>query len=522
MNDSDFDAVHSFRGVHHRAAVPGHPTVAAALDEQVRVRGGAPAITTSGGAGERTFTFADVQALSQRALAWVREGVGVAPGEVVALAPANDAASIAVVLGLLRGGNPTLLVNPADPDERVRAQVAAAGAGVVLRSGAATFTGGVDLPEVDALPARRVDAVPVDPWSDALYIGTSGSTAASKLVAQSHANAVANAAGLVEHHRLRPGDRVLGCLPIHHVNGLHFTVFGMLCAGAHVLLAEAFHPFGYPRLLNSFQPRIASVVPSVLEALHRSWRSPVPSLEYFVSAAAPLTRGTVAAVLDKVSVPVLQGYGLTETTNFSTTVPRGLSEAVYRSLMVDVEIPSVGVAFPGNEVAVLGPDGVPVAVGEHGELCVRGPNVMNGYLGNPEATAEAFAHGWFHTGDLGHQLRDPATGGLFHVITGRGKNIAKVGGAAVSLDEMDRFLRARPGVRDAACVSVPHPMLGEEVVAGVVLEPPLDPEGVRAALREGFAAAVVPTRVVPLPEIPRTPTGKVLRPDLAGLLAEVT
>lgn len=157
----------------------------------------------------------------------------------------------------------------------------------------------------------RAEEVPVDPWSDALYIGTSGSTAASKIVAQSHLNGAANAAGLIAHRCLRPGDRLLGCLPIHHVNGLHFTVFGALAAGAHVLLADVFHPFTYPRLLDGFQPRVASVVPSILEALHRSWRlpAPPPRLEYFVSAAAPLTAGIAGAVLDRIGVPVLQGYG---------------------------------------------------------------------------------------------------------------------------------------------------------------------------------------------------------------------
>ena len=97
---------------------------------------------------------------------------------------------------------------------------------------------------------------PVDAADDALFFGTSGSTASSKLVAQSHGNAVANALAVGRHHRLRPGDRFLGCLPIHHVNGLHFTVLATLVAGTHAVLAHGFEPLGYPELVRRFRPRL--------------------------------------------------------------------------------------------------------------------------------------------------------------------------------------------------------------------------------------------------------------------------
>src|SRR6185436_14333281 len=108
---------------------------------------------------------------------------------------------------------------------------------------------------------------------------------------------------------------------------------------------------------------------------------------------------TCGQVLDRLGVRVLQGYGLTETTNFSTTMPRGLSDARYRELMVDAAIPSIGVAVHGNEVAVLRPDGTRADPGEIGELCMRGHNVMLGYT-DPEATERVFEGGWFHSGDL--------------------------------------------------------------------------------------------------------------------------
>ncbi|MGW8881556.1 AMP-binding protein, partial [Streptomyces mirabilis] len=150
-----------------------------------------------------------------------------------------------------------------------------------------------------------------DPACDALYFGTSGSTAASKLVAQTHANAnaIANAEAVRRHHGLGSGDRILGCLPIHHVNGVHFTLIATLVAGAHAVLAERFSPFGYPSLLTTYRPRIASVVPSLLDALTETWRHrELPgNFGYFVSAAAPLSTMTARAVHDRIGARVVQG-----------------------------------------------------------------------------------------------------------------------------------------------------------------------------------------------------------------------
>src|SRR4029079_4781660 len=223
----------------------------------------------------------------------------------------------------------------------------------------------------------------------------------------------------------------------------------------------------YQRCLADHRPAIASVVPSLLETLLLGARRLAcpPELRYFVTAAAPLAARTCAAVVAATGVRVVQGYGLTETTNFSTTLPVDLPDDVYRRVMIDAEIPTVGAALLGNEVAVLREDGSRAAPGERGELCMRGHNVMLAYHGNPEATREAFRAGWFHSQDLGHELVEPTTGSSLFVITGRQKNMAKVLGQAVSLDEMERVLIRLPGVADAACFTVPDQILGEAVIA---------------------------------------------------------
>lgn len=524
---ADAALAHSYRGIPFEERLVPRPTPASWLAHHARARPGAPFLTTVGDDGEPvTLSYGRAEALSRRLAHWLRTAPGVEPGRTVALAPVNDAESVVAVLAVLRTGCPLLLLGPQDPADRRRQQAEAVGARLVLRPMAVSAEA---VPEAVVLPDARALADPdgeaalpePDPAADALFFGTSGSTAASKLVAQSHYNAAVNAEALGRHHGLRPGDRLLGCLPVHHVNGLHFTVLGVLAAGAHVLLADGFDPLRYPRLLQRFRPRIASVVPSVLEALLETWRAPgLPDgFGYFVSAAAPLTTRTARAVHERLGARVLQGYGLTETVNFSTTLPPGLSEDAYRQLMLETDIPSIGTALYGNEVAVLSPEGEPVAPGEVGEICVRGHNVMSRYEGNPAATQEAFAGGWFHTQDLGREVTVPGRAEPFVVVTGRVKNIAKVGGETVSLDEMDRVLRAVPGVRDAACAALPHRFLGEEIVAAVVPAPGGGPPDVLPALAAAFRPAVLPGRVEVCEAVPRTRTGKILRRELAALLA---
>jgi len=177
----------------------------------------------------------------------------------------------------------------------------------------------------------------------------------------------------------------------------------------------------------------------------------------------------------------------------------------------------LGRPLEGFELRIVDPaTGAVRGEREVGELELRSPSVTPGYYRNAEATAEAFRGGWFHSQDLGFEVED--SGQSFFVVTGRSKNIAKVRGETVSLDEMDRVLRSIPQVEDAACAALPHRLLGDEIVAAVVFEG--QAVDVLPQLRAAFAAAVLPRRIVSLRAIPRTATGKVLRPQLAQLLAQ--
>ncbi|TQJ37041.1 class I adenylate-forming enzyme family protein [Streptomyces sp. SLBN-115] len=523
----DSRPAHAWAGREYTDRLALCPTISELLAQRAHRAGADPYLSFRGADGAATtVTYGDTFELGRRLAAWARRELSARPGDVFALAPVNELRSVTAVFGLLLAGCSILSVNPADPAGRILRQTEALGARAMLR---APDTPADDLVPWTLLPDPRElpgtddtwTGPVLDPAADALYFGTSGSTAASKLVAQSHYNGAVNAEALRRHHGLGPGDRVLGCLPIHHVNGLHFSIFGVLAAGAHGILLSGFDPFAYPGLLTEYQVRIASLVPSILETLLETWRAPrlPPPFEYFVSAAAPLAQSTARAVHDRWGVRILQGYGLTETTNFSTTMPRGLSEATYQALMLDSDIPSVGTALYGNEVAVIRADGRRAEPGETGEICMRGHNVMSRYQGNPDATAQAFAGGWFHSQDLGYEICEPETGLRFVVITGRAKNIAKVRGETVSLEEMERALGALPSVRDAACVAAPDRFLGEVVVAAVVAPGETTDAMLLDHLRRFFDPVVLPVRCVRMATIPRTATGKIIRPKLQELLA---
>ena len=521
-----FDLAHVYHGVPFTEKLPGPPSILASLHAQGRTQPNSPYLTVLPAAGKPlTISYGALDALSRQGAHWLRAEIGAGPGDVVGLVPVNDAESVVTLFALLRTGCAVLMLNPTDPAGRLRQQAAAVGVKVIVRAPsvpADTLSEAMPAPDVlppDAAMDARPD-VAVEPMDDALLFGTSGSTAVSKLVAQSHYNAAVNAEALRRHHGLGPGQRILGCLPIHHVNGVHFTLFATLAAGAHAILASSFDPFSYRRLIVEYRPRIASVVPSILDALVEMRSTDVlpAAFDYFVSAAAPLSARTARAVATTMGARVLQGYGLTETTNFSTTLPGDLSPETYARLMQDTAIPSIGTALYGNEVAVVREDGTHASPGEIGELCMRGHNVMMRYQGNAAATSNAFRRGWFHSQDLGFCIHDES-GRRFFVITGRIKNIAKVRGESVSLEEMERLLRALPEVLDAACVSRPHKLMGEEIIAGVVCPAEISDGSLRAHLRLAFAPSALPRRFVRLEQVPRTPTGKIRRAELASHLA---
>lgn len=466
----------------------------------------------------RHMSYIELEERSAQLSAHLTRHYGVKPGCRVALIPTNSACSVVAIFALMRMGAVTLMLNPTDPSARQQELCDRAGTTLCLRDPTICSERVVEsfiIPDCEDIDRYGYCDPVIDRWSDIFLIGTSGSTAASKIVRQMHAGAASNAADTIRHHRLATGQTLLGCLPINHVNGLHFTLLSTFAAGMQAVLLREFNPFSYLKVMTKVQPRIASVTPNLLDALAIVWRQEVvpKSFDYFVSAAAPLSKETARTVFDRIGARIVQSYGLTETTNFSCAMSTDLSGDVYQHLMFEMDIPPVGISI-SNEVAVLDEVGNHLPPGEIGEVSMRGPNVMAGYLDNPNATAEAFRDGWFRSGDLGYQIscdgQEPLT-----VLTGRIKNIAKVRGETVSLEEVDRVLRSVPGVTDGACVAIQDVFDGERIVIVIVASDDVNDDMVIQALAAVLPHAAMPQRIIRMTTLPRTATGKIRRPDLA-------
>ena len=463
----------------------------------------------------QTLPYGEGLRLVERAGASLRCG----PGAFVGILPSNSTDSAVLILAVLRARATAVLLSPRQPDVRIAEQAARADCQLVLDCADRRPSVACEVVEGrEVLAAEAPGAIDGEPAPDdlAVLVYTSGSTAASKAVALTHYNLAVNAEALIRHHRLGPETVALASLPLSHVNALGFTLIAVAMAGGRTILVDEFEPRAYFAAAASHGATLASVVPSLLTALADVDDVPeLPRLEYFVSAAAPLGAGTARQVCERIGKRIVQGYGLSETTNFSTLMPRDLEPDEYRCVMLESSIPPVGVPVFGNEVAVLDPGGAPVADGKTGEICMRGHNVMAGYFDDPEATAQAFRGGWFHSGDIG-RFETYAGGRRFLCITGRAKNVVKVGGESVSLEEIERALETLPEVVEAGAVGLPHRLLGEEVAAAVVArDATLDDRAVREALLAVLPAAHVPTRLRLVTRLPRVANGKLDRRELA-------
>ncbi len=344
------------------------------------------------------------------------------------------------------------------------------------------------------------------PGDLAAVLYTSGTTGRSKGVMLSRDNLASNAGTLVGLWQFAATNVLLHALPVFHTHGLFVATNCVLWAGASMIFQRAFSP---DQVLGAM-PR-ASVMMGVptfytrLLADPRLDRDVTSRIRLFISGSAPLSPATHVEWQDRTGHAILERYGMTET-NMITSNP-------YDS---DRRAGTVGMPLPGIEVRVTAGDGTVLPQGEAGAIEVRGPNVFQGYWNLPEKTAEEFRDGWFITGDMGAFDSDG-----YLSILGRAKDLVISGGLNVYPAEVEAALDELPGVAESAVIGVPHPDFGEAVVACVVGQ--IDPETVRAALRDRLAAFKIPKRVLVLEALPRNAMGKVQKAELrrvhAGLFA---
>jgi long-chain acyl-CoA synthetase len=359
----------------------------------------------------------------------------------------------------------------------------------------------------------------------ALIVYTSGTTGNPKGVLLVQYNLLVDAMSIAEWHRFSDDQRMMCVLPIHHVNGIVVTLMTPLYAGGGVVLNQNFHPDRFFERISIERVTVVSVVPTLLQfLLHARLDMEAYKLAHFrhlICGAGPLTVELAQKFEQSFNIPIMHGYGLSETTCYSCFLPIDLTRSEHREWMSAHGFPSIGVPLPVNEMAIHDDRGDERPEGEKGEIVIRGHNVMAGYFQDPPANEAAFTHGWFRSGDEGFFLYDEQGRKQFF-ITGRIKELIIRGGVNISPFEIDEVLMSLPGVEAAIAVGFENDWYGEEV--GAYVKPKKDvilsEEQVLRACRRQLPYAKSPKVVIFGGDVPVTSTGKYQRSRCRNLFLE--
>ncbi|MET7287077.1 long-chain fatty acid--CoA ligase [Streptomyces sp. NPDC005573] len=479
--------------------------------------------------GDTTLTYAQVEEMAGR-VAGNLLALGLERGAKVAVQLPNVPQFLLAYFGAMRAGLVMVPLNPLlrapevayhleNSDARVLitgepfAEEAHRGASAV--PGVATYVvdlGGGGRPEgteefAELLaPAEAPDIVPTDADETAVLLYTSGTTGRPKGAELTHFQLYMNCAVSGELLGFADDDVTLAVLPLFHVFGLSSVLNTAVRFGTTLVLVPRFEPGAVVDAVERHRVTVFPAVPTMyvalLEAAGRD--RDLSSLRVGVSGGAAMPGEVIRAFEERFpGVVILEGYGLSETA----------STATFNISAERRKVLSVGKPVWGVQVRVVDPDDKPLPPGPRhvGEIVVRGHNVLKGYYKNPEATAEAMRGGWFHTGDLGYADED---GYLF--VVDRKKDLVIRGGYNVYPREIEEVLYGHPAVAEAAVIGRPDDRLGEEVVAVVSFHPGRQaaPEELIAHCKERLAAYKYPREVRVLQELPKGPTGKILKKEL--------
>ncbi len=443
---------------------------------------------------------------------------GVAPGDSVGLMLPNVPEFPVVYYGILRAGAVVVPMNPLLKAREVSYYLSDSGARVLFawpaaaeeaHRGAAGSSAAVVVtnPESFATVLGEFEPEPavVDrQGSDtAVLLYTSGTTGQPKGAELTHANLVRNAQVTNEELlHLEPGDTVFGGLPLFHSFGQTVSLNTAMATGATLSLLPRFDAGAALDLMARHHVTALAAVPTMYAAFVGQADAPaLPDLRVCVSGGAALPVEILHRFADRFGCPILEGYGLSETSPVAC-----FNHANAR------KPGSIGTPVRGVEMRIVDEAGTPVPAGEVGEIAIRGHNVMKGYWRNPEATDTAVtADGWFLTGDVGRCDDD----GFFYVVD-RKKELVIRGGFNIYPREIEEVLYEHPEVAEAAVIGVPHPLLGEEVAAAVALVPGAraTADEIRQFVRSQVAAYKYPRMVWILDGLPKGPTGKIQKRDI--------
>ncbi len=444
---------------------------------------------------------------------------GIGPGDRVALMIPNVPYFPICYYGILRAGGVVVPMNVLNKRREVSFYLRDSGAKLLFAwSGfmaeawpgadvADTECIGISPGEFDqtlhaAAPAGEV--IDRDPADTAVILYTSGTTGTPKGAELTHANLLENCRVVLRLFDAGPETVILGALPLFHSFGQTCGLNTSVAAGATLTLIPRFDPVKALEIVQRDRVDVFEGVPTMYNAILHTpdhERHDTSTLTLCVSGGAALPvellRGFEAAFKCK----ILEGYGLSETSPVAS----------FNHPDKERKPGSIGTPVEGVEMMVLDESDNEVPTGEVGEIAIRGHNVMKGYWGRPDATEEVMSNGWFHTGDMARKDEDG-----YYFIVDRKKDMIIRGGFNVYPREIEEVLYEHPGVREAAVFGLPDDEYGEEIAAAVTLKAgsTVTGEELREFVKEQVAAFKYPRRVWLVDELPKGPTGKILKREI--------
>ncbi len=478
--------------------------------------------------GGTTTSYRELDEQSGRLAAGL-QAAGLAPGRVVAVQLPNLPQFLIAYFGALKAGLAVLPLNPLLMAPELEYHLGDSAAALLIgfegmhaEAVKACETTGVPLYLVSmgpgplpdgtrpvselfgATPLDEPGGVPRAPDDTAVLVYTSGTTGRPKGAELTHFQLYMNSTIAGGLFGVRSDDVVLAVLPFFHVFGLSSVINVFVRFGGCLSILPRFQSAAALDLIEADRCTVIGGVPTMLHALAQldiAGRD-LSALRVAVSGGASLPEDIMRTFEDKYRIEVLEGYGMTETASSCSFNRPG-----------DRKVLSIGRPLWGVRMRVADSSGLPLPAGrEHvGEILIRGHNVRKGYLGRPEATAEALRGGWLHSGDLGYVDEDG-----YYFIVDRAKDLVIRGGYNVYPREIEEVLYAHPAILEAAVIGKPDERLGEEVVAVVALRPGHDvsAEDIIAYTRERLAAYKYPREIRFMAELPKGPSGKILKSAL--------
>ena len=457
------------------------------------------------------WTFADLSDESSRIAALIKQKV---KGDTVGVLLLNSQKYLATMLGIWKAGKTGVPLNyllpPSDlafiiKDSGMSGLVSSQSFNQALAAIKPLFgdRGVVLMADDPAFLSTLPESVGSDYRDPALNLYTSGTTGRPKGVILTHDNLIANVescqqAGLFDYR-----DGFLCLLPFFHTYAITGTFLLPLLSGSRMVLVDRFHPIKVLGLIQEHKVSVFLAIPSMYRVLAiTEGNFDVSSVRFPISGGEPLPAVIAESFEKRFNVPIYEGYGQTEASPVVTLNVPGCRK-----------LGTIGRALPGVEVAIWNDQSQPLPVGEVGELMVRGRNVMKGYHHLPEETARTITNGWLHTGDLG-KLDDEG----FVTITGRKKDLIISAGENIYPREIEELLCQHSKVKEVAVIGVKDEVRGEVPKAFVIARDGtvLEEKELRAFCRENLANYKVPKYFEIVPDLPRTPTGKILKRMLSA------